>query len=343
MDTYSDILRRLLTSQRCWFALFKMIFMFYFLLFPGKTLVYLNLHLSRFRFHAAGCSPHLTGHFCCILFHISYIKTGNLSHLCIIFLSLCHHLSRLNRVKSPHLCHLLTCLRQILLQTMHILSLILRFILYHLFQCVNLLLAGFNVMLVIWYPIVCLGFEVLELVIQIYHSTLQSLLWNYPVPFVLVVFIVWNGWTIVSNRCILASFSPLNALLFRFYLMSSRWQALIRVLCWRNLLLLTDLTFAWYTAQSASTFGHDSRGGKFTIGSFIEWHLLCENRRWWMDGLRIPIGQRFQWRCIHSDVLLLCHILCVNLRWCSDAVVSRGYLLGGGSGGSAFTVTLFFG
>ena len=98
----------------------------------------------------------------------------------------------------------------------------------------HIFLAGVNVMLVIWCLIVCLGFEVLDLVLHICHSPIQSLLCNYIGPFFLVVLLVWN-------RCILASFSPLNTLLFHFYILVIRQQALICVWRWRNLLLMKSI------------------------------------------------------------------------------------------------------
>ena len=108
------------------------------------------------------------------------------------------------------------------------------------------------------------------MVLQICHSTLVSILSNNIGPFVLVFILVWNGCILASNGCILALFSPLGALLFHFYLLASCHQGFS---CGRrliNTLLMEALLFAWETSQSAGISGHDSGGGKFTIGMFIK-------------------------------------------------------------------------
>ena len=83
---------------------------------------------------------------------------------------------------------------------MRLLPPVLTFSFHHLFQYVNLFLAGVNVTLVILCLILILGFEVLDLVLQIYHSPLISLISNYPGPFVLVVILVWNARNFGTNR-----------------------------------------------------------------------------------------------------------------------------------------------
>ena len=176
---------------------------------------------------------------------------------------------------------------------MYILTPVLTLILHHLFQYVNLLLEVVNVTLVIWCLIVCLGFDVLDLVLQICHYPLISVISNYLGPFILVVIIFWNGCIIASSGCILAYFSLFNALLFHFYLLAScRWGFSCSWLL-INILLLAALLFAWAMAQPTSPSGHDSGGGEFTIGSFIKWHILRANQRWWIDGIRLLIGQLF--------------------------------------------------
>ena len=106
--------------------------------------------------------------------------------------------------------------------------------------------------------------------------------------------------------------------MFHFYLMAICCQALSRGWCMRNLLLLVDLPFAWATAQSAGPFGHDSGGGEFTIGCFVQWHILRMNRRWCIYGLRLPIEQWF-WFCrIHSEILIMWHFLRENRIWFSN-------------------------
>ena len=100
---------------------------------------------------------------------------------------------------------------------MHLLPTVLTFIPHHTFQYVNLFLVGINETLFILCLIVCLGFDVLDLVLQICHSTLIYLLRNYPGPFILFVILVWNGCTLASNGFILASFLPLDTLLLHFY------------------------------------------------------------------------------------------------------------------------------
>ena len=72
----------LLTTLVCIFS--EMVFMFYLLPPPGKTLICLRLHLFHFGFHAACFSPHLTGHLCYLLFHIRHLTTGDSSHPCIL-------------------------------------------------------------------------------------------------------------------------------------------------------------------------------------------------------------------------------------------------------------------
>ena len=171
----------------------------------------------------------------------------------------------------------------------------------------------------------------------------MSLLRNYPGPFVLFFNIVWNGWIIASNWCILVSFSPLNALLFHFYLMASCRQGFSCGWCLRNILLLAALLFPWAFDHSSGPFGHDSGGSEFKIGSFIEWHIIRANRRLWMEGFRLAIGQQFRWRRIYSDILLLWYLIWGNFKWCSDSAVLRDQRLGNGSGISAFTVTSFSG
>ena len=104
-----------------------------------------------------------------------------------------------------------------------------------------------------------------------------------------------------------------------------------------------DMYQICHTDHSSGPSGHDSGGGEFMIGSFIKWYIFRANWRWWIDGLRLPIGQRFWSRCVHGDILLIWHLLCVNRRWCSDAVMPRDYLFFGGSDGAAFTVTSFSG
>ena len=88
--------------------------------------------------------------------------------------------------------------------------------------------------------------------------------------------------------------------------------------------------FAWVTSQSAGTSSHDSGGGEFIIGTFMKWHIHRANQRWYMDGLRLTIGQRLGWLRIHSEILLLWQHLHMNWRWWSDAVMPRDYQLGGG-------------
>ena len=97
---------------------------------------------------------------------------------------------------------------------------VLTFSLHNLFQYVKLFLAGVNGTLVILCLIVSLGFEVLDLVLHICQSHLISLLSNDLGLLFLFVIIVWNGCILVTNRCILASFSLLDALLFHFYLLA---------------------------------------------------------------------------------------------------------------------------
>ena len=76
--------------------------------------------------------------------------------------------------------------------------------------------------------------------------------------------------------------------------------------------------FSWTMNQSAGTFGHYFGGSEFTIGTFIEWHILRTNWRLQIDGLRVKIGQRF-WRChIHSYILFFWHLLWLNWIRCSD-------------------------
>ena len=156
------------------------------------------------------------------------------------------------------------------------------------------------------------------MLLQILHSPLKSLLWNYLGHFVLAILLFWNG-------CIIASFYPLDALLFHFYLLDSRLQYLSCRWRWINLLLLTDIPFSWATAQFFGPFGRDSSSDEFMIGAFIKWHLLFANWRLWLNSLRLPIGHQFRRRRIHSEVLLLWKLLRANCRWCSDAVMPIVY------------------
>ena len=186
-------------------------------------IVHILSHIMRVK------SPHL----CRLLFLVSkYILCmleASTPHIFCI-LSLCIHLLLHLRYFAsgitPCLCHcivlLLSCLRQLLLQTTHILPPVLTFSLHHLFQYVNLFLVGVNGVLIILCLMVCLGFEVSELMLHICHSPLQFFLCNYIGPFILVVIFVCNG-------CMLAFFSPLDAILLHFYIMESRFQALGRV------------------------------------------------------------------------------------------------------------------
>ena len=332
MGTSSYLLRRLLTSRRCWSSFFLR----WHSCFTSSLSLPRHSYASAFTFlnflfHAADFNPHTTGHIYFLLFHISHLKTVDSYHLCSILFHLYHLLSHSFRGESPHLSHLLfilskyfcyllvdstpcifciiivcihlifhfisltagitpcffhciswliPCLSQLLLQTMHLLTPILTFSLHHLFQHVNLFLAGVNVTLVILCLIVCLGFEVLDIVLQIYHYTIISRLSNYLGPFFLVVILVWNGCILALNRFILVSFSPLYALLLHFYLMTSCLWGFSCGWNLRNILLLKVILFAWATAQYAGPFGHDSGVSEFTIGSFIEWHILCASRRW---------------------------------------------------------------
>ena len=160
-------------------------------------------------------------HFCSIFFHLFHIfshltrgESPNIYHIIFLIskylwcpsaaitsrlfcpLILCIHLlfhfKKLAAGITPRLFHCLvwlhTCLSQLLLQTMHLLQPVLAFIIHHLFQYCNIFLVYVNGTLVIWCLIVCLGFGLLELVIHICHSTLQSLLWNDLVPFILSPF-----------------------------------------------------------------------------------------------------------------------------------------------------------
>ena len=104
---------------------------------------------------------------------------------------------------------------------MHIFPPFLILRLHYLFQYVNIFLAGVNVALVIWCLIVCLGFELLDLLIQICHSPLISLLKNYPGPFFLFVIFVCNWCIIASNRCIITTFLRST----HFCSTSTFWQA----------------------------------------------------------------------------------------------------------------------
>ena len=160
------------------------------------------------------------------------------------------------------------------------------------------------------------------MVLQIFHSSFISLLRNDIAPFTLIVIPVWNRCILASNRCILTSFSPLDALMFRFYLMESFCQGFSCGWRLRKNILLKALIFAWAMDQSTGPSGHDSGGGEFTIGNSIKWHIICANRIWWIDGLILLIEQQFQRRRINSDILLLWQLLCENQRWCSDEVVS---------------------
>ena len=148
--------------------------------------------------------------------------------------------------------------------------------------------------------------------LHIFRSPLISLISNDIGPFVLFVVLIWNGCILASNGCILTSFSPLDALLFHLYPLASCLRGLSCGWNMRNILLLTALIFAWDTAQSTDYSVHDSGGGEFTIGAFIEWHVLSANQRW-------PIWKQLQRRRIHGDILLLWHIFRANWIWCSDA------------------------
>ena len=166
-----------------------------------------NLISHRFR----GELPHLIqlffllGKLLCWLLADSTPRIFCLLKICIQIIL---HLSDLAAGITPCLCHclswLLPCLNQLILQTMHLLPPFLTFSLNHIFQYVKLLLAVVNGTLVILCIIVCLGFEVLDLVLQICHFTLISILWNYLGPFILVVVLVWNGCILVLKGCILA-------------------------------------------------------------------------------------------------------------------------------------------
>ena len=89
---------------------------------------------------------------------------------------------------------------------MHLLTPVLTLSLHNLFQYVNLFLTGFYGTLVILCLIVGIGFELLDMVLLIYHSPLISFLSNNIGPFVLVVVLVWNGFILASNGCILVPF-----------------------------------------------------------------------------------------------------------------------------------------
>ena len=218
---------------------------------------------------------------------------------------------------------------------------ILTFSFNNIFQYVKLFLVGVNEALVIWCLILFLSFGVFDLFLQIYHSTLIYLLRNFLGSFILFVIFVWNGCILASNEWILASFPSLDTLLFQLYLLDSCHQGFSHGWHLRNISLLIAPTFAREISQPAGPSGHDSGGGKFTIGTFIKLHILCENRRWWIDGLILTIGERFRRRRNHIDIPLLWHLVCANQRWFSDAFIPRDSRLGGGSGGSAFTVKSF--
>ena len=207
---------------------------------------------------------------CCLL----VASTPSIFHLLKICTHLIILLGNLEAGIAPYLCHclswLLPCLIQLLLQTIHILPLVLTFSLHHLFQYVNLFLAGVNGTLLVWCFIVFLGFEVLDLVLQIYHTPLISILINEIGPFVLVIILVWNGYILASNGCILALFHPLEALLFYLYHLMSCRQGFSCGWRMKNILLLKYLIFAWAMAQSAGPSGHDSGRGEFTIRTFIK-------------------------------------------------------------------------
>ena len=130
-------------------------------------------------------------------------------HRLFCLLSLCihliFHLRYLTAGITPPLCQctiwFLNCLSEILIQIIYLLPPILTFSLHNLFKYVNLFLAGVYGKLVIWCLIVCLGFEFLDLVLQICHFSIIYLLRNYHVPFVLVIFVVCNVCILTLNRC----------------------------------------------------------------------------------------------------------------------------------------------
>ena len=159
--------------------------------------------------------------------------------------------------------------------------------------------------------------------LHIFRSPLISLISNDIGPFVLFVVLIWNGCILASNGCILTSFSPLDALLFHFYLLASCRQGFSCGWRLRNILLMTDLPFAWSTDRCAGPSVHDFGEGEFTVRTFIKWHIICMNRRWWIYGFRLMILKRFWRRRIHSDILLLWHLLCANCRWYSDVLIPR--------------------
>ena len=201
-----------------------------------------------------------SSHLCSIFFHIwhliSHIFRGESPHLChLLFLlskyifclseystprtfclikfciNLVFRLSYFMEGIKPRLYHclgwLLPCLRKIVLHKMHILTTVLTFSLYNLFQYINLFLVVVDGMLFIICLIIFISFEVLDLLLQICHYHLQYILHNDIVPFILVILLVWNGCILASNGCILAPFSPLVTLMFHLYFLTSYRQGFI--------------------------------------------------------------------------------------------------------------------
>ena len=181
-------------------------------------LFWILFHISHF---TIGDSFHLCKilfHLCHLLIHIFLFKSPHLRHplflhrkyLCclsapsiyhlFLFLKFCIHLvfhfSDLAVGITSRLCHclrwILLCLSQLHLQTMHFFPSVLKFSLHHYFQYCNLFLARVNGTLVIKYLMVCLGFKVLDMVLQICYSPLISFLSKNLGPFVLVVILVLN-------------------------------------------------------------------------------------------------------------------------------------------------------
>ena len=120
-------------------------------------------------------------------------------------------------------------------------STVFAFSLHHLFRYINIFLSGVDVTLVIWFLVVFIVFGVLYLVLQICHSPLIYPLSNYLGPFVLLFIIVWDGCILASNRCIVVSFSPIDALMFHFYLLTRCQQGFSCGWSLRNIILMTIL------------------------------------------------------------------------------------------------------